>query len=127
MTDEHGTEWGCPEGEGRTGIWAAENTRNAVLAAMRARRFFATRVSGLRLDATAAGVRMRGTLPLTSGDVRFAVDLDRGPDWLGKPLKIQVRRPDRRRSGRRNTHYQADGAGGGTTVGRSLQVMTFGT
>ncbi|MFE3519863.1 hypothetical protein [Streptomyces sp. NPDC059166] len=60
---------------------------------MRARRFFATRVSGLRLDATAGGVRMGGQLPLTSGDVRFRVDLDRGQDWVGKRLDIQVLRP----------------------------------
>jgi hypothetical protein len=93
VTDEHGTEWGYPEGKGRTGIWAVENTRNGVLAAMRDRRFFATRVSGLRLDATAAGVRMGGSLPFAQGDVRFVVDLDRGPEWAGKPLRIQVLRP----------------------------------
>ncbi|MEU4425513.1 CehA/McbA family metallohydrolase [Actinoplanes sp. NPDC024001] len=93
VTDEHGTEWGYPEGKGRTGVWAVENTRNGVLAAMRDRRFFATRVSGLRLDATAAGVRMGGSLPFAQGDVRFVVDLDRGPEWAGKPLRIQVLRP----------------------------------
>ncbi|MGI5247986.1 hypothetical protein [Actinacidiphila glaucinigra] len=60
---------------------------------MRARRSLATRFSGLRLDATAGGVRMGGVLSLASGHVRFAVDLDRGPDWLGKPLNIQVLRP----------------------------------
>ena len=96
VTDEHGTEWGYPEGKGRTGLWVAENTRNGVLAAMRERRFFATRVSGLRVDATAAGVRMGGTLPVTSGDVRFVVDIDRGPEWVGKPLRIQVLRPGTR-------------------------------
>ena len=93
VTDEHGTEWGYPEGKGRTGIWVAENTRNGVLAAMRERRFFATRVSGLRVDALAAGVRMGGTLPFPAGDVRFSVDLDRGPEWIGKPLQLQVLRP----------------------------------
>jgi hypothetical protein len=93
VTDEHGTEWGYPEGKGRTGVWAVENTRNAVLAAMRERRFFATRVSGLRLDATASGVRMGSSLPFARGDVAFRVDLDRGPDWVGKPLNIQVLRP----------------------------------
>ncbi|MGW0855979.1 CehA/McbA family metallohydrolase [Streptomyces sp. NPDC002690] len=93
VTDEHGTDWGFPEGKGRSGLWVTENTRAGVLEAMRARRFFATRVSGLRLDATAAGVRMGGQLPLTSGDVRFQVDLDRGPEWVGKQLDIQVLRP----------------------------------
>ncbi|WP_299537994.1 CehA/McbA family metallohydrolase [uncultured Streptomyces sp.] len=93
VTDEHGTEWGHPEGKGRSGLWVTENTRAGVLEAMRARRFFATRVSGLRLDATAAGVRMGGRLPFTAGDVRFRVDLDRGPEWVGRPLDIQVLRP----------------------------------
>jgi hypothetical protein len=93
VTDEHGTNWGYPEGKGRTGLWVAENTRVGVLEAMRARRFFATRVSGLRLDATAAGVRMGGVIPLASGDVQFVVDLDRGAQWEGKPLRIQVLRP----------------------------------
>ncbi|WP_234320382.1 CehA/McbA family metallohydrolase, partial [Streptomyces sp. SBT349] len=93
VTDEHGTDWGFPEGKGRSGLWVNENTREGVFEAMRARRFFATRVSGLRLDATANGVRMGGTVPLAAGDVRFAVDLDRGPEWLGKPLNIQVLRP----------------------------------
>lgn len=96
VTDEHGTDWGFPEGKGRTGLWVAENTRAGVLEAMRARRFFATRVSGLRLDATAAGVRMGGTLPVTRGDVTFVVDLDRGPEWQGKPLAVQVLRPGSR-------------------------------
>lgn len=93
VTDEHGTDWGFPEGKGRTGVWVNENTRAGVLEAMQARRFFATRVSGLRLDATANGVRMGGTLPIAAGDVQFSVDLDRGPEWEGKPLHIQVLRP----------------------------------
>ncbi|GAB2829020.1 hypothetical protein GCM10022221_29350 [Actinocorallia aurea] len=93
VTDEHGTDWGFPEGKGRSGMWVTENTRAGVLEAMRARRFFATRVSGLRLDATAAGVRMGGDLPITGGDVTFRVDLDRGTEWVGKPLNIQVLRP----------------------------------
>jgi hypothetical protein len=92
-TDEHGTTWGFHEGKGRSGLWVAENTRAAVFEAMAARRSFATRVSGLRLDATANGTRMGGVIPLASGDVRFLVDLDRGPVWDGKPLRIQVLRP----------------------------------
>src|SRR5262245_25006258 len=54
VTDEHGTDWGHPEGKGRTGLWVAEHSRAGVKAAMLARRFFATRTSGLRVDATAA-------------------------------------------------------------------------
>jgi hypothetical protein len=91
VSDEHGTDWGFPEGKGRTGVWVTENTRAQVQAAMRSRCFFATRVSGLRLDATANGIRMGGTT--VGGDVRFRVDVDRGPDWVGKPLRIQVLRP----------------------------------
>jgi hypothetical protein len=93
VSDEHGTNWGFPEGLGRTGLWVDQNTRQGVLAAMRARRFFATRVSGLRLDATANGVRMGGVLGVESADVRFTVDLDRGADWAGRPLRVQVLRP----------------------------------
>ncbi|OLF07002.1 hypothetical protein BLA60_29545 [Actinophytocola xinjiangensis] len=93
VTDEHGTDWGFPEGKGRSGLWVTENTRQGVFDAMLARRSFATRTSGLRLDATANGVRMGGELPVAGGDIRFAVDLDRGPDWTGKPLTIQVLRP----------------------------------
>ncbi|GIJ10502.1 hypothetical protein Van01_37160 [Micromonospora andamanensis] len=93
VTDEHGTTWGFHEGKGRSGLWVTENTRAAVFEAMAARRSFATRVSGLRVDATANGVRMGGVLNVTSGDVRFLLDLDRGPVWDGKPLRIQVLRP----------------------------------
>ena len=94
VTDEHGTTWGFHEGKGRSGLWVTENTRTAVFEAMLARRSFATRVSGLRVDATAGGVRMGSSIPLASGDVRFLVDVDRGPDWDGKALTIQVLRPD---------------------------------
>ena len=102
VTDEHGTDWGFPEGKGRTGLWVTEHSRRGVLAAMRARRFFATRTSGLRVDATAeivgrspavAPVRMGGVLTMRRADVRFAVDVDRGADWAGKPLTVQVLRP----------------------------------
>lgn len=93
VTDEHGTDWGFPDGKGRSGLWVVENTRAAVLQAMQARRFFATRVSGLRVDGTANGVRMGGSLPIASSDVHFVLDLDRGGAWDGKPLQVQVLRP----------------------------------
>jgi hypothetical protein len=93
VTDEHGTTWGFHEGKGRSGLWVAENTRVAVFDAMRARRSFATRVSGLRLDATANGIRMGSAFAHTNGTVRFLVDVNRGPVWEGKPLRIQVLRP----------------------------------
>jgi hypothetical protein len=93
VTDEHGTTWGFHEGKGRSGLWVTENTRDAVLEAMAARRSFATRVSGLRVDATANGIRMGGVLNTAAADVRFLLDVDRGPAWDGMPLRIQVLRP----------------------------------
>ncbi len=98
VTDEHGTDWGFPEGKGRTGLWVREHTRAGVKEAMRARRFFATRTSGLRVDATAttpAGAvrRMGSELPLRSGTVRFRLDLARDESWIGQPLTVQVLRP----------------------------------
>jgi hypothetical protein len=99
VTDEHGTDWGFPEGKGRTGLWVEEHSRAGVLAAMRARRFFATRTSGLRVDATAAyddgrpAVRMGGVLPLGEGLVTFTLDLERDDSWTGRTLHAQVLRP----------------------------------
>ena len=51
VTDEHGADWGQPEGKGRAGLWVRELTRAGVLEALAARRFFASRVKGLRVDA----------------------------------------------------------------------------
>ena len=98
VTDEHGTDWGHPEGKGRTGLWVAEHTRAGVKAAMLARRFFATRTSGLRVDATASvggapAVPMGSELSMTSGDVTFTLDLARDDAWLGRTLQLQVLRP----------------------------------
>lgn len=98
VTDEHGTDWGHPEGKGRTGLWVAEHSRTGVKEAMRRRRFFATRTSGLRLDATARprrgrAVRMGGTLPVSRGVVTFALDLARDASWVGRRLQLQVLRP----------------------------------
>ncbi|MDY7087984.1 MAG: CehA/McbA family metallohydrolase [Actinomycetota bacterium] len=93
VADEHGFDWGHDEGKGRTGLWVTENSRAGVLSALKARRFFASRVSGLRLDATADGVRMGRRLPIAKRDVTFRVDLDRGPEYAGQPLHLQVLRP----------------------------------
>lgn len=98
VTDEHGTDWGFPEGKGRTGLWVDEHSRRGVKRAMRARRFFATRTSGLRVDATATPRggrprRMGSTLPLRKGVVRIALDLARDEEWVGRTLHAQVLRP----------------------------------
>lgn len=95
-SDEHGTDWGQPEGKGRTGLWVDELSRAGVFAALRARRAFATRVKGLRLDATVDGVRMGGVLPppSTAGRV-LRIDVDRGTPWHGRPLVVQLLSPGR--------------------------------
>jgi hypothetical protein len=102
VTDEHGTDWGHPDGKGRAGLWVTDLSRDGVREALLARRFFATFLRGLRLDAAATGladgpgpaprVRMGSTLPHRSGPVTFEVDIDRGPEWWGKPLQVQVLR-----------------------------------
>lgn len=95
VTDEHGTNWGEPDGKGRAGLYVGELTRAGVREAMEARRFFATNLRGLRLDATANGVQMGGRLERVrrGSAVRFVVDLDRGPEFAGTPVQIQVLRP----------------------------------
>ncbi|HEX2262258.1 MAG TPA: CehA/McbA family metallohydrolase [Pseudonocardiaceae bacterium] len=93
VSDEHGSDWGLPEGRGRAGLWVAEHSRAGVAEALRARRFFATRVPGLRVDATANEVRMGSVLRHRHGCVAFAFDVDGGPSWLGRPLQAQVLRP----------------------------------
>ncbi len=95
VTDEHGTDWGEPDGKGRAGLYVRELTRAGVREAMQARRFFATNLRGLRLDATANGVQMGGRLERTrpGAPVRFVVDLDRGDAFAGTPVQVQVLRP----------------------------------
>jgi len=94
VTDEHGADWGVPEGKGRAGLYVSELSRAGVLEALGARRVFASRVKGLRLDAAVDGVRMGGTVPLERRrPIRVEVDLDRGPAWRGRPLSVQVLRP----------------------------------
>jgi hypothetical protein len=99
VTDEHGADWGRPEGKGRTGLWASEPSRQGVRAALLARRVFATRERNLLLAAVAGGeagrAPMGGTLAHRGGPVRFEVELDRGPGWWGRPLLVQVLRPGR--------------------------------
>lgn len=96
VTDEHGTDWGGPEGKGRAGLWVHELSRDGVREAMVARRFFATNVEGLRLAATARSggtgrpVPMGQTLGHRDGPVTFRVDLDLGPDAVGQELSLQV-------------------------------------
>ena len=57
---------------------------------MQARRFFSTRLRGLRLDATMNGVRMGQVVGHRSGEVHLQLDLDRGTGWAGRPLVAQL-------------------------------------
>ncbi|WP_157361886.1 CehA/McbA family metallohydrolase domain-containing protein [Haloechinothrix halophila] len=90
VTDEHGDDWGGPLGKGRTGLWVPRLSRDTVRDAMESRRFFATRERGLRLDATANGTPMGGRLAHRDGEVRFALDIDKGREWQGRTLLMQV-------------------------------------
>jgi Protein of unknown function (DUF3604) len=101
VTDEHGADWGHPEGKGRAGLWVRELTRAGVLEALAARRFFASRIKGLRLDAALTSLaggegtraRMGRAVTHPGGRIRLEVDLDRGPAWQGRRLNLQVLRP----------------------------------
>ncbi len=90
VTDQHGTDWGVPEGLGRGGYYVDELSRDGVRAAMLERRFFATNLQGLRLDAAANGVRMGRTLGHRSGPIAIDIDVDRGAGWVGTELVAQV-------------------------------------
>ena len=89
-SDEHGTDWGRPADKGRGGMYVKTLSRGAIREAMASRRFFAARGKGIRVDATANGVRMGETLAHRSGPVEFRLDLDRGPDWYGETVNVQV-------------------------------------
>jgi hypothetical protein len=94
VSDEHSANWGLQPGTGRAGLWVTEHSRIGVAEALGARRFFATRVPGLRVDATAAGARMGSVLRHRQGPVEFVLDVDCGPSWVGRALQVQVLRPD---------------------------------
>jgi hypothetical protein len=106
VTDEHGPDWGRPEGKGRAGLWVRDLTRAGVLEALAARRFFASRVKGLRLDAALTSLatgdgpgpraRMGTALAHPGGPARLEVDLDRGEAWRDRRLLLQVLRPGER-------------------------------
>lgn len=91
VSDEHGETYGLA-GMGRGGMWVSSLTRDGAREALTARRTFATREAGLRLDAAANGVRMGSALPHDSGPVTFALDIAKA-GWAGKQLSVQVIRP----------------------------------
>ena len=95
VTDEHGSEWGKPDGKGRAGLYVGELSRAGVAEALSARRVFASRVKGLRLDAALRSggtrARMGGTLAHRGGPVTVELDLD-GMDGT---FSVQVLRSGR--------------------------------
>jgi hypothetical protein len=90
VSDEHSANWGCTAGYGRTGIWVRELTPAGVREALLARRVFATRRPGFRLDAAANGVRMGGRLTHTGGPIHVVLDVDGGKPWWGRKLTVQL-------------------------------------
>lgn len=93
VSDEHGEDWGLPDGKGRTGLYLTELTRTAVRTALRERRAFATRLKGLRLDSTLNGHPMGSAVALPGPvRVRVEVDIDRGEAWRGRRLHLQLLR-----------------------------------
>ncbi|WP_370327013.1 cell wall-binding repeat-containing protein [Euzebya sp.] len=90
VTDEHGTDWGRPAGKGRGGFWVGELSIVGMKEALLNRRFYATRVRGLRLDVACNAVRMGGVLGHPGGPVRVQVDLDTGGRYAGRELVLQV-------------------------------------
>lgn len=96
VSDEHGNDWGRPEGKGRTGLYVDELSRHGVRRALSARQAFATRERGLRVDATLAGRPMGTAVRLPGpGPSRLSVelDVDRGEAWWGRRLSVQLLRP----------------------------------
>ncbi|HVE62853.1 MAG TPA: hypothetical protein VNB94_03495 [Mycobacteriales bacterium] len=90
VTDEHGSDWGYPDGKGRAGLYVRELTRAGVREAMTARRFYSTRLRGLRFGAAANGKQMGSLVRHTKGAMRFSVDVDRGRSMVGKRVEVQV-------------------------------------
>ena len=108
VTDEHGPDWGTPEGKGRAGLYVDECSRRGVAEALAARRFFASRIKGLRVDAAVTSLaplresatprpraRMGAALAHPGGRALVEIDVDRGTAWRGRPLNVQVLRPGR--------------------------------
>lgn len=100
VSDEHGRRWGFEPGLGRGGLWVREWTRAGVREALQARRFYATREPGLRLDVVVAvpdapaatAARLGGTLEVPAGTrtLEVLVDVDAGPASVGREVELQV-------------------------------------
>jgi hypothetical protein len=89
VSDEHSGVY-AQQGKGRGGLWLDELTRAGVRRAIASKRTFATVEPALRLDATANGVPMGSAPPPGSAPLSVLLDIDRGPDWVGKALLVEV-------------------------------------
>jgi hypothetical protein len=90
VSDEHSGHYG-QAGKGRGGLYVSRLTRAGVRRAIMSRRSFGTREVGLRVDATANGVPMGSELHASADrPLNIKLDIDRGPDWVGKKLYVQV-------------------------------------
>ena len=99
-SDTHSRGYGLA-GLGRTGIWAREHSRAGVREALLARRTYATREVGLRLDATLGGTRMGDTLAPGPATRELAVDLSvdtAGSAYDGRRVQLQLLSGDGTRS-----------------------------
>lgn len=87
-SDEHGRSYGLV-GKGRTGVWAPDHSREGLRDALAARRTFATREPGLRLDATLDGAPMGSAVAGGGERHDLAVDLG-GSTYDGRDVELQV-------------------------------------
>jgi hypothetical protein len=89
VSDEHSGTYG-QTGKGRGGLYVDRMTRDGVRRAIMTRRSFGTREAGLRLDATLNDVPMGSHVRPTGRPMTVKLDIDRGPEWVGKKLFVQV-------------------------------------
>lgn len=88
-SDEHGTDYGLI-GKGRTGLWVDSVSRDGVRRALLARRAFATREIGLRLDARLDGHRGGAMLDRPRvGACEHEITVDVGAESLGD-LEVEL-------------------------------------
>lgn len=97
VSDEHGDDWGVPEGKGRTGLWVKELTAGGVWEALTRRACFATREKGMRLAVVVrCGTRvveMGGVASDCTGPAEMHVDIELGRRWADKELTLEVLSP----------------------------------
>ena len=82
--DTHDTDWGLPS-KHKTVILADALTRNGLRSALEARRFYAIRRAGIRMDFTANGQSMGSRLTAGPGD---PLQLDASSDVPGATLEL---------------------------------------